>query len=152
MKPTRTQIVLVTAALALAALWAPSRASAQSFYVMVVEFEGVSDQQAAALEAELPGMARRCAGRRLALGQRVALVDLGPGGEVSDVELRSDDVSPSGVETAFGRCMERALRARHYERPLTTPGVIEIAFEYASTVPRAHAPGGEGVRRGPRTD
>ncbi len=138
------------ALLALLCMLAPSSASAQSFYVMVVEYEGVSAESAGGLETELPAMARRCAGRRLALGQRVALVDLGPGGEVSDVELRSDDVSPSSTETAFGRCMERALRARQYERPLTTPGVIEIAFEYASTVPRAHAPGGTGVRRGPR--
>lgn len=151
MKHTRP--FLLTSCLALAAvasMLTPARASAQSFYVMVVEWEGVSAQAAASLETEIPGMARRCAGRRLALGERVALVDLGPAGEVSDVELRSDDVSPSAAETAFARCMERALRARRYERPATTPGVIEIAFEYASTVPQAHAPGGSGVRRAPR--
>jgi outer membrane biosynthesis protein TonB len=80
----------------------------------------------------------------------VALVDLAADGSVSDVELRSDDVSPSRAETSFGQCMERALRAWTYERPTGTPAVIEIAFEYARTVPDAHRPGGAGVRRGAR--
>ncbi len=132
-----------------------SRASAQSFYVMVVEWEGVSAAAAASLEAELPGMARRCVGRgsarRFALGQRVAIVDLGPDGRPTQVELRSDDVSPSAAETAFGRCMERALGARAYEAPASQPAILELAFEYASTVPTAHAPGGSGPRRGPRS-
>lgn len=144
---------LVALALLAPSLWT-TRAEAQSFYVMVVEFEGVTEASAASLEEDLPGMARRCAAagsaRRLATGQRVAFVDLLSDGSVSDVELRSDDVSPSSTESSFGRCMERALRARHYDAPQSTPAVIEIAFEYATTVPEAHRPGGTGVRRGPR--
>lgn len=157
-RPTFSSPVLLPAFLPVflwgaSCLW-PAAASAQSFYVMVVEWEGVSESQASGLEAELPAMARRCASagssRGLAVGQRVAIVDLAADGAVSDVELRSDDVSPSRAETAFGQCMERALRARTYERPASTPAVIEVAFEYARTVPDAHRPGGTGVRRGPR--
>ncbi|MFO0712550.1 MAG: AgmX/PglI C-terminal domain-containing protein [Sandaracinus sp.] len=145
--------VVAFVGLAAAAL-VPSRVQAQSFYVMVVEWEGVSESSASGLEVELPAMARRCAGagssRGIAVGQRVALVDLQTDGTVSDVEVRSDDVSPSAAETSFGRCLERALRARRYEAPASTPAIIEIAFEYARTVPEAHRPGGSGVRRGPR--
>jgi hypothetical protein len=153
--PHRSHAPLALAGALLAILLgAASPAHAQSFYVMVVEWEGVSEPAAVALEAEIPAMARRCvtggSARRFALGQRVAVVDVGADGRASDVELRSDDVSPSGLETAFGRCMERALAARPYEVPASQPAVIEIAFEYAATVPTAHAPGGSGPRRGAR--
>ncbi len=142
---------LLATACALACLAIPRAASAQSFYVMVVEWEGVSEAAAASLEADLPAMGRRCvSGQRIAAGQRVAVVDVGTDGRASDVELRSDDVSPSSAESAFGRCMERALRARTYEAPSSQPAIIEIALEYASRVPDAHAPGGSGTRRGPR--
>lgn len=145
---------VLAGALLAASIGAASPAQAQSFYVMVVEWEGVSEPAAVALEAEIPAMARRCvsgrSARRFALGQRVAVVDVGADGRASRVELRSDDVSPSALETAFGRCMERALAARPYEVPASQPAVIEVAFEYASTVPSAHAPGGSGPRRGPR--
>ena len=72
----------------------------------------------------------------------VAVVDVGADGRPTDVELRSDDVSPSGLETAFARCMERALAARTFDPPTSQPAIVEIAFEYARTVPDAHQPGG----------
>jgi TonB family protein len=132
----------------------PSVASAQSFYVMVVEWEGLAEPSVVALEAALPAMARACvargSARRFALGQRVAVVDVGPDGRPTDVELRSDDVSPSALEASFGRCMERALAARTFDPPASQPAIVEIAFEYARTVPDAHQPGGAGPRRGPR--
>jgi TonB family protein len=145
---------LLPALLVAVLLAAPSSASAQSFYVMVVEWEGLSETSVAALEAALPGMARSClargSARRFALGQRVAVVSVGPDGRASAVELRSDDVSPSPLEAAFGRCMERALSTRTFDPPATQPAVVEIALEYARTVPDIHRPGGTGPRRGPR--
>lgn len=151
--PSRTTACLATTLLAASFFLAPSGASAQSFYVMVVEWEGVTEPSVAALETALPAMARSCVARgsvrRFALGQRVAVVDVGPDGRPTDVELRSDDVSPSPLESAFARCMERALSARTFDPPTSQPAVVEIAFEYARTVPDAHQPGGSGPRRGP---
>lgn len=137
--------------MAAATLATPPRAQAQSFYVMVVEWEGLPEAAASALEFEIPAIARRCAPRRgLALGRRVAVVRVGLDGRALATELRSDDVSPSRAESSFQRCVEQALRERTYDRPSTQPAVIEIAFDRAARVPPELAPGGSGVRRGPR--
>lgn len=138
-----TLLVLASTALS------PAQVSAQAFYVVAVASEGLASTTT--IETELPAMARRCANagsiRRLAQGQRVALVTLDATGAASNAEVRSDDVSPSGTETAFVRCLGRALRAQRYEAPQSQPAVAEVTFEFARTVPLALQPGGEGVRR-----
>ncbi len=129
-------------------------AEAQSFYVTVVESEGMASSATSAFEASLPGMARACvtrgSARRFAHGQRLIIVDVGSDGHPTSVEVRSDDVSPSTIETNFKRCLEASVRNHTFPRPESQPAIFELSFEYAASVPNALAPGGTGVRRGPR--
>ncbi len=152
LRPLRRALLLLLAPLVGAAL--PSVAAAQSFYVTGVAWEGVAPSATSGLEAALPEVARGCAragsARRLAIGQRVVIVRIGADGAALGVEVRSDDVSPSRTEEAFGRCLERALALRRYERPEAQPASIEVRLDYARAVPEALGPGGAGVARGPR--
>ena len=151
---TRAAAALSLLALVLGLTSAVGTAHAQSFYVTVVESEGMSSSATSGFETSLPGMARACvtrgSARRFALGQRLIIVDLGNDGRPTAVQVRSDDVSPSGVETNFTRCLEAAVRNHTFPRPESQPAIFELAFEYAATVPSALAAGGTGVRRGPR--
>ena len=147
--------VTVAVTVALGLTFAPQTAQAQSFYVTVVESEGTSSSATSAFETSLPGMARACvtrrSARRFSHGQRLVIVNLGSDGHPTSVEVRSDDVSPSTLETNFTRCLEASVRNHTFPRPETQPAIFELAFEYAAQVPSALAPGGTGVRRGPRT-
>lgn len=142
--------LLAPAALALA----PSRASAQAFYVTVVELEGLTDADAAPLEAELPALARGCMARgsqrRFARGARTLIIDVGANGQVADADLDSSDVTDTAAERAFASCLVARIRGRTFQAPASQPAILELGFEYADVVPSALQPGGSGVRRGPR--
>lgn len=150
----RVLSLVSSVAVALGFTLASQTAQAQSFYVTVVESEGMSSSATSAFETSLPGMARACvtrgSARRFAHGQRLIIVDVGSDGHPTSVEVRSDDVSPSTIETNFTRCLEASVRSQTFPRPETQPAIFELAFEYAAQVPSALAPGGTGVRRGPR--
>ena len=151
---TRVLTLLSSLAVVLGISMVPRISEAQSFYVTVVESEGMAASATTGFETSLPGMARACVSRgserRFAHGQRLIIVDIGSDGHPTAVEVRSDDVSPSGTETNFTRCLEAAVRNHTFPRPESQPAIFELSFEYAATVPSALSGGGSGVRRGPR--
>jgi len=146
--------LISSVALGLGLTLAAETVHAQSFYVTAVDSEGVAAGATSAFETSLPGMARVCvlrgSARRFARGQRLVIVGVGSDGHPTSVEVRSDDVSPSTLETNFKRCLEASVRSQTFPQPDAQPAIFELFFEYASTVPSALVPGGTGVRRGPR--